>query len=909
METKSQTESSLGVRRYPGSHPYQDNEVHKLLFSGRSREIESLLHLVLTERLVVVFAKSGMGKTSLLNAGLMQRLRDEDHVPIRITFTEKGTDPIMAVYTAMEDFGKTCKEKFGYEYTPGPKGLLWEFFKLAEVWSHEDALLTPVLVFDQFEELFTLHNSSQRQEFIAQLADIVRGRVPQALLTAQVLAERSSYSAAPPKVRIVLSIREDYLGLLEEFSREIPEILDKRFRLLPLKRKEAEEAIVKPATIENEKIQSAVIDYEPQTVKEMLDFLCRRLSREEKARRGLFVWILQRVLKALRLHREEDWGKPTDEVEPFQLQLLCQYIETEVVGGRKTDQERAKVTIAPADLGGREGMKRILKNFYREQVKSLPSVWTRRKVRELCESHLIIAPGLRLSHAEEYIQRKTRLKHDVLQSLVDLRLLRSESRGDRIYYELSHDTLVEPIRTVRRERKRRRNWIIAIVLMLILIPPGVNFLRDYRIELREARLIESHKDSLHAARQRKDKERVRAESQWLLSTLMVHGDYDSAFAIYKEALDDNIDPDNLWRGAGTQFRGVGRDDLARQAEKVEIVKGEQETATYASADSIPREERARAVGVQGAQYYSNLACTYVKWDQYDKAIELYKKGLERKFDPVELSDPIIKALLEKGRRDQVALIEEATGVDTSESKRFRANLAWRFYEKGIHLERDENYTEAVTYLQKATQLEKNYYSAYRALAFDFYNIGQFDDAIDNCQIYIKRAPSDYSVLNLMGVIYHDHRFDYSSAYDVLKQAVQIAPEDSSIKANFAEACLCAGHFAESCESATQVLRIPDIPAYFRLALKFVIASSKFCLGERQEGNAWLKGTVNDCSSLPNGYKSGWLFLGTKKYLREEAKLQQPDRERLLAVLVILEIPEINPEQDLRSLKGKYPDLF
>jgi len=49
-------------RRYPGTRPFQDTEIDRLLFRGREEDLDRFLHLVLAERLVVLFSKSGMGK-------------------------------------------------------------------------------------------------------------------------------------------------------------------------------------------------------------------------------------------------------------------------------------------------------------------------------------------------------------------------------------------------------------------------------------------------------------------------------------------------------------------------------------------------------------------------------------------------------------------------------------------------------------------------------------------------------------------------------------------------------------------------------------------------------------------------------------------------------------------------------
>ena len=61
------------LSRYPGSRSFQDTDVDRLLFYGREHEKGALLHLVLAQDLVLFYAKSGTGKTSLLNAGYSSR--------------------------------------------------------------------------------------------------------------------------------------------------------------------------------------------------------------------------------------------------------------------------------------------------------------------------------------------------------------------------------------------------------------------------------------------------------------------------------------------------------------------------------------------------------------------------------------------------------------------------------------------------------------------------------------------------------------------------------------------------------------------------------------------------------------------------------------------------------------------
>jgi putative ribosome biogenesis GTPase RsgA len=61
--------------RYPGVRPFADHVAEQQVFFGRDREVHDLFHQILTTDLLVFFGKSGLGKTSLLQAGLFPRLR------------------------------------------------------------------------------------------------------------------------------------------------------------------------------------------------------------------------------------------------------------------------------------------------------------------------------------------------------------------------------------------------------------------------------------------------------------------------------------------------------------------------------------------------------------------------------------------------------------------------------------------------------------------------------------------------------------------------------------------------------------------------------------------------------------------------------------------------------------------
>src|SRR5215471_21816809 len=79
-------------------------ETDKELFFGRDKEAEELLRLLRRDVLTVVFGPSGTGKTSLLNAGLFPRLRDEWFLPvsIRLDYSDNRQSLVSQVRRAFE---------------------------------------------------------------------------------------------------------------------------------------------------------------------------------------------------------------------------------------------------------------------------------------------------------------------------------------------------------------------------------------------------------------------------------------------------------------------------------------------------------------------------------------------------------------------------------------------------------------------------------------------------------------------------------------------------------------------------------------------------------------------------------------------------------------------------------------
>ena len=170
---------------WPGLDPF--DETDREYFHGRATESGELLRLVRREPLTVVFGRSGLGKTSLLKAGLFPLLRGEDGLPVYVRLDHAEGAPALReqVFYALQ---AACDADRVQAARPDGNESLWSFFhrRDAEFWSGRNRPVTPVIVFDQFEEIFTLGQATAESRarsatFLAELGDLVENRPPEAV--------------------------------------------------------------------------------------------------------------------------------------------------------------------------------------------------------------------------------------------------------------------------------------------------------------------------------------------------------------------------------------------------------------------------------------------------------------------------------------------------------------------------------------------------------------------------------------------------------------------------------------------------------------------------------------------------------------------------------------------------------
>ena len=155
--------------------------------------------------------------------------------------------------------------------------------------------------------------------------------------------DRSRFEVSPPSVKIVLSLREDFLAELDELSNRIPGLLDERFRLVPLSRTAAARALQEPAKVEDRQLASGTFEFDAKTIEQILNFLEQRASLSTKRSSSI--------------------------VEPFQLQLICQRLEKISAEKQRKDD---RVVLSLDDIGGQSDLERILGNSTKKGLASCP---------------------------------------------------------------------------------------------------------------------------------------------------------------------------------------------------------------------------------------------------------------------------------------------------------------------------------------------------------------------------------------------------------------------------------------------------------------------------------------------------------------------------------------------------------
>ncbi len=243
--------SAAGKNPWLGLNPYTEADADH--FFGRQREAEQLHRLLRRETLTFLYGVSGLGKTSLIRAGLFPRLRGEDFLPVAISLDyARESLPSGQILEALSDAAKAD----GSEIPPlTDDETLWEYFHRegSACWSKRQRLLTPVIILDQFEEFFThakenAESTRAAETFLGELSDLVENRIPASTRERIKRGETSSFEFGPVPLKVVISLREDFLPHLSGLRDHLPTVRSNEMRLLPFAVAQARAVIERPGS-------------------------------------------------------------------------------------------------------------------------------------------------------------------------------------------------------------------------------------------------------------------------------------------------------------------------------------------------------------------------------------------------------------------------------------------------------------------------------------------------------------------------------------------------------------------------------------------------------------------------------------------------------------------------------------
>ncbi|WP_297631271.1 nSTAND1 domain-containing NTPase [Caldilinea sp.] len=400
---------------YIGPRPFEDNPRERRLFFGRERESADLLSLAMAERLVLFYAPSGAGKSSLINARLLDGLRNEGFGVLgkaRVGGNLPGSVRVDAINNI-----------YIFNLLRDLEGERVDLERLAS-WRLPDYLKTRfppteapdrVLIIDQFEELFTTYADQwqKREDFFRQLN--------------QALTE-------DPRLWVILSMREDAVAALDPYARLLFNRLRVRYRMNYMGYAAALEAVKSPA-------EAAGRPYEAGVAEKLVDNL-RQMARGEE------------TTEAPRLG---------EHVEPVQLQVVCMQLWENLAArpGGSITLEDVESLGRGAGLG--EFVDHALASFYEQTLAAVLQVTDEVSERELRDwfSHILITRDGTRNLLYQSESETGGMPNRVVYELERRFLLRGETRGGGRWVELVHDRLVEPILEANEAWRRNDPLILA----------------------------------------------------------------------------------------------------------------------------------------------------------------------------------------------------------------------------------------------------------------------------------------------------------------------------------------------------------------------------------------------------------------------------------------------------------------
>lgn len=238
---------------YVGLVPFEEKDA--AYFFGRERESDLIIANLTASRLTLLYAPSGVGKSSVLRAGVLPRLHNidddpyDDLVGTAVAYVNTWRDaPLESVAAKVTDAVSQVTGAGPVEEGVPTLSVAW----LREV-LRQSRVSAIYLILDQFEEYLLYHPMDRGEKGLtAELGRIL--------------------SARDLPVHVLLSMREDALAGLDRFKGRVPHLFANYLRLAHLSRDAAHTAIGGPLDRYNRVVApDQTMSIEPGLIEALLD--------------------------------------------------------------------------------------------------------------------------------------------------------------------------------------------------------------------------------------------------------------------------------------------------------------------------------------------------------------------------------------------------------------------------------------------------------------------------------------------------------------------------------------------------------------------------------------------------------------------------------------------------------------
>lgn len=286
--------SILSINPWRGLAAYEEPREgnNPFPFCGRLIESNEVTSLIDDNLFVTLYGKSGIGKSSLVKAGVFPRLRKLNYFPVFLRLgiaADQDCFQSILIASVENELTKLAGKTNLVEIVPDEAdtqspSFLWSYFARHIFVNNSGEKVFPVIVFDQFEELF--RRSYLRDKVSVLLRQIHYMTEDGHEIKDSIIDGKEYYYDY--NFRFMVSIREDELYYLDDIIDDeyLTSLLGARYRLKPLSRENAIEIIETPCTdlfdkndinAITERIISTSEDSFGRIGTNMLSLICNRL--------------------------------------------------------------------------------------------------------------------------------------------------------------------------------------------------------------------------------------------------------------------------------------------------------------------------------------------------------------------------------------------------------------------------------------------------------------------------------------------------------------------------------------------------------------------------------------------------------------------------------------------------------